>query len=273
LIAQLGVLTNQHFEIKNDIIIWHENETRIFDISFMPGSSHYRLGDTAHVAPPSEPTPLSEENTTPTQSVELSNLAMTSNVWDDLQTSLTSMLSKNASLSVSPSTSMLTVQDAPWRLDNVARYIKRLNSKLSQQIYIDVQVIEVSLNDGMDYGINWNIVKQAMSIGGNIAFSGNVANSTINNVAPTTITATITDSASQYAESSLLVSALEQQGEVSVVSSPRVVTLNNQMAEISITEQITYLASSSSRTTANVGAETILTPFSFMCNLCFQTIR
>lgn len=230
LITQLGVLTNQHFVVKNDVIIWYENETRIFDISFMPGSSHYNLGDTTQVLSSTDTPTTSDTNTETPQSVELANLAMTSNVWDDLYTSLKTMLSENAKLSVSPSAAILTVQDEPWRLDVISHYIQRLNNKLSKQIYIDVQVIEVSLNDGMDYGINWNIVKQAMSAGGNIAFSGNVANSAINNVAPTTITATITDSASQYADSSLLVSALEQQGEVSVVSSPRIVTLNNQMA-------------------------------------------
>lgn len=263
LFEKLSSLLNLHFSIKNDVILWQQYETRLFDISFMPGSSQYKFGEeTLEI----EPTNYQQNTTTNSASSqestakEYANFAMKSDIWLELDHTIKNMLSPQATYSISPSSSTLTIQDMPWKLDAIENYISTLNKKLSTQIYIDVQVIEVRMNDGMDYGINWNIVKQAMSAGGTLQFNSDFSATTFDSIAPATLSATVTDATSQYVNSALLIDALEQQGQVSVVSSPRVVTLNNQMAEIAITEQITYLAASSSRTTANVGAETTLRP-------------
>ncbi|UAA38517.1 hypothetical protein KIH87_17885 [Paraneptunicella aestuarii] len=262
LIRQVASLANLHFTLKDNLIIWHQFETRVFDVSFIPGASQYSLGqrlensqDTDSYLTSSD-TLQSDSESIPKS--ERSNYSMNSDIWNELNITVKSILSPKGIHSISQSSSTLTVKDKPWKLDEIEQYIQRLNDKLSQQIYIDVQVIEVRMNDGMDYGINWDIVKQSMSLGGAVEFGTGFSNFDVN--APVTLNASITDATSQYAGSSLLINALEEQGQVSVVSSPRVVTLNNQMAEIAITEQITYLASSSSRTTANVGAETILRP-------------
>ena len=60
--------------------------------------------------------------------------------------------------------------------------------------------------------------------------------------------------------SSTFINALAQQGKVSIDTQPRVVTLNNQVAEIGINTQTTYLASVSTTTTTNVGSTATLTP-------------
>lgn len=263
LLNHLSSLLNLHFSVKNEVIVWKAQDTRIFDISFMPGSSQYQLGgavttDSSDVALSSS-LENQDANTQENES-QTTNYAMKSDVWTELKEAIGSMVSPNATFTISPSSSTLTVQDAPWKLDAIESYVNALNDKLSQQIYIDVQVIEVRVNNGENYGINWNIVKEAMSAGGVVGFNSNFSTNAFDTTAPATLSAVITDPTSQYVNSAVLIDALEQQGEVSVVSSPRIVTLNNQMAEIAITEQITYLASSSSRTTANVGAETTLRP-------------
>lgn len=260
LVQQIAAQLNLYFELNDQVIIWQEFETQVFNIRFIPGSYHYSFGNQNITAPSTEILLNDTTSQNSDASSEEANFKVRSNIWEELNNVMHNLLAGQGSFTVSESSSTLTVQTKPDKLTTISNYVKKLNAKLAQQIYIDVQVIEVRMDDGMNYGINWNIVKQSMSNGGILGFTTQVSQSGFDSIPPVTFGAAITDSTSQYFNSSLLINALEKQGQVSVVTSPRIVTLNNQMAEIAITEKNTYLAESSSRTTANVGAETTLKP-------------
>lgn len=67
-------------------------------------------------------------------------------------------------------------------------------------------------------------------------------------------------SKSPWAGSNLIIKALSEQGRISNVRSPSVTTLNLQPAPIQIGNVKSYVASSSTTTTASVGSSTSLTP-------------
>ena len=54
--------------------------------------------------------------------------------------------------------------------------------------------------------------------------------------------------------------ALQEQGVVEVSNHPRMVSLNNQISKVVLEENVTYLASAGSSSTANVGSSALLIP-------------
>jgi type IVB pilus formation R64 PilN family outer membrane protein len=134
-----------------------------------------------------------------------------------------------------------------------------MNQSLSRQVVLDVQVIEVTLNKSFNYGIDWNLVR---------SFVHSRYHATLNNTNSSQLNAALDNSNTFLLQASsgiwngtdTIIHALATEGKVSVSTQPRVVTLNNQVAEIGINTQTTYLASVSTTVTPQVGSTTALTP-------------
>jgi type IVB pilus formation R64 PilN family outer membrane protein len=183
-------------------------------------------------------------------SAQYSNLKGTLSVWKDLSTTIKEILSKDGTVIVSESTTTVTVRDRPSNVSLVGRYIENLNSKLSQQVLVKVQVLDISLSSEFVWGINWNAVKQTL---------GQQFLLTANEGTPISIQSLSGGAIPQVGTKNnlgsstgvqALVNALTQQGKVSVVTEPRVVCLNNQVSVIRIVNQEGYLASVQNTTVA-----------------------
>lgn len=181
-------------------------------------------------------------------------------VWSALESGIKQMLSTGGRVIASPATGTITVTDTPSVLARVTEYINGQNSALNRQVSVNVRVLSVELTDGDNYGINWDAVYSNLASASNpfsvalkTAFpvAGGAGNIIIS--APAT-------SASRWAGSSAMISALSTQGRVSELTSSTLVTLNNQPAPVNVGRRVSYLASSSTTQTANVGATTALTP-------------
>lgn len=59
-----------------------------------------------------------------------------------------------------PVAGTLYVQTTPRRMEAVARLIERLDRKLSRQVVIDAQILEVTLSEGFNLGVDWNFVQR-----------------------------------------------------------------------------------------------------------------
>lgn len=250
----LAAKTGYVYAVNGNSVYWQAFITKTFDIAFMPGSSDYMMGKAAGGASSG----ASQANTGGTvqamiddsASSQYSNLKGTLSVWKDLGTTIKQLLSPSGTVIVSESTTSVTVRDKPSNVDLVAKYISNLNSNLSRQVLVKVQVLDVTLSSDFVWGINWNAIKQTLGqqflltadegtpislqslSGKDIPQIG-----TNNNLGSSTgVTA--------------LINALTQQGRVSVVTEPRVVCLNNQVSVIRIVNQEGYLASVQNTTVA-----------------------
>lgn len=160
----------------------------------------------------------------------------------------------------SPATGTITVTDTPSVLARVTEYINGQNSALNRQVSVNVRVLSVELTDGDNYGINWDAVYS------NLASASNPFSVALKTAFPVAsgagniIISAPATSASRWAGSSAMISALSTQGRVSELTSSTLVTLNNQPAPVNVGRRVSYLASSSTTQTANVGATTALTP-------------
>lgn len=192
-------------------------------------------------------------NSTHSTGVSISGLS----VWSALDQSIKGMLTSQGKVSVTPATGTLTVTDVPYVVARVGQFIDEQNKSLGRQVMINVRVLSVSLTDSDDYGINWNLVYNSVSnsLGASLAsnFTPNVAASILRlSVLPST--------KGTLGGSEAIISAISQQGNVSLVTSASVTTLNNQAVPVQVGRQTAYLASSSTTTTANVGSTTSITP-------------
>ncbi|MCH9743800.1 MAG: hypothetical protein K0U29_02605, partial [Gammaproteobacteria bacterium] len=258
---RLAAQTHYHYSLGADQVSWSGFETRIFNISFMPGTSNYLVGQAQNNNQNSSNG--YGQNSTPNHldDQQYSNMQGQLSVWNDIRSTLNQMKSKQGEIFVSESTSSVTVKDRPSNINTMARYIAQLNQTLAQQVLVRVQVLEVDLNKDFNYGIDWNVVAHDLST--TFKFTGNLGSGT-NLVATNLISnsATSTRGGVQIGNSggsNALLGALDQQGKVRVVTKPEVVTMNDQIASIRITQDTGYIQSVSSSMTDNY-VSTSITP-------------
>jgi len=136
---------------------------------------------------------------------------------------------------------MITVTGTPKQLKRVSDYIDDISKQLKRQVLIDVNIFSVTFDDSSTTGVDWTQLYnlQNMAISTNIASGGAKA---------------------LVAEGSLqindLIKFLKTQGDVKSVSNPKILTLNNQPALISVGNELFYKIQSTSVMQGASGAGT-----------------
>ncbi|MCF5097648.1 PilN family type IVB pilus formation outer membrane protein [Pseudomonas gessardii] len=178
----------------------------------------------------------------------------------DIEKNVKAMLSQQPAgrMFLSRSTGTLTVNDRPEVLSNVATYLNSINRSITRQVLFNVKVFEVSLTDKDQTGLDWTAVYT--SLNNKWGFSLKNATTGISTGAVSGSLSILDTSKSPWAGSGLIIKALSEQGRISNVRSPSVTTLNLQPAPIQIGNVQSYIASSSTTTTASVGSSTSLSP-------------
>lgn len=256
--------TGYAYSVSGNQVSWHAIITKAFDVSFMPGAAEYSLGKSNHGGGNG----LGGEIGLNSDKSQYSNLHGSVSIWSDLEHMMQQLKSRTGQIFVSEATTTVTVHDKPQNVRAIAQYLTGLNKKLSREVALSIQVLNVSLNDGFNYGIDWKLAYEYMNM--NFGISGNLGHPvSLTPLGHNTATHAIGSAAGfifsshsgRFAGTSVLVNAINQQGRVSTVTRPRVVTLNNQVAEIDINTQTGYLKSVST-TTQGVGYsnETSLIP-------------
>jgi MSHA biogenesis protein MshL len=179
-----------------------------------------------------------------------------SDFWAELKTSL-ELLIGNAEgrlVSVNPQTGLVLVHAEPSEMRIVEDFLEQSANILHRQVILEARILEVTLSDGFQTGINWAALQQSGSdslvvghTGGGSIFSGTGTSSlqSSNNLLDlTTSTAAINAAASSLGgvftlglntpDFSAFIELLKSQGDVQVLSSPRVSTINNQKAVIKV---------------------------------------
>lgn len=241
------------YSVNNDTIYWQAFVTRTFDVAFMPGDSDYLLGKKSGGSSSNNQNQgggtVSNYTTSDESDSEYSNLSGKVSLWKDLQATISQMLSTDGKITVSQATTSVTVRDRPTNVQLVGQYIYNLNSNLSKQVLVKVQVLEVALENGYNYGIDWNIVTNAFhnstfqinaNYGTPIAITALSQTGTTVGALPTFGTQGTAGAVPSY---TILLNALNQQGKTSVVSEPRVLCLNNQVSVVRIVKSEGYVAS------------------------------
>jgi len=176
--------------------------------------------------------------------------------WSELENTLTSLVGQgdNRRVITQPQAGLVVVRAMPRELQQVEQYLDTMQQNVQRQVILEAKIMEVRLNEGHQTGINWSgllsgsdewggVISQtgggtAIS-GGNTPSSGNSLDLSPNNPDLTTGRSARAfggafSTAVNIRNFTAFIELLKEQGEVNVLSSPRVATMNNQKAVIKV---------------------------------------
>jgi MSHA biogenesis protein MshL len=168
--------------------------------------------------------------------------------WKELDASIKALLSSEGKSTVSPVASMVTVNDYQGRHRNVEGFLSALSGAVHRQVLIEAKIIEVTLNNTSQQGINWQFIQ------------GRIGEFMVNAQQALTLPQTaiapffrLNFGGRHLNIENTFIDLLETQGKVTIVSNPRVNALNNQRSLIKVaTEDVIFISS----TQPQVGALT-----------------
>ena len=188
------------------------------------------------------------------------NTSSDTDFWADLKSAIEAIVgSKDGgrSVVVSPQSGVLVIRALPDELRNIDAYLKATQLAVDRQVILEAKILEVELNDSYQSGVNW---ASFTSVGGGHPIAGGLIspgatlapsvggrgtpltdpNSGLAAIPGAALSSaanaagTMFGLAFQSKNFGALLSFLETQGTVHVLSSPRVAAVNNQKAVLKI---------------------------------------
>jgi len=165
---------------------------------------------------------------------------------------------------INPEAGMVTVTGTERQINRVAKYIHAVSTQMKSQVIIDVRIIAVSFDDSTTSGVDWSQLYKLQNLTINTLSMAqkNISTYTFDNAQGIT-DATFEEGTrprnaqvvniTGNAEVTEVVKFLSTQGDVKAISSPRVMTLNNQPALISVGKELFYKIKSSSTASGGGG--------------------
>lgn len=197
--------------------------------------------------------------------------------WASLHSTIVSIIggeSTTRSVTISPQAGMIVVKALPSELSAVRDFLERAELSVKRQVILEAKILEVSLNEGFEAGVNWGAISGQLTQAYNLqdGFKLNTdGDSEVNKYRSITntyryyedgvlktmsvpsreATGSTFSSLLRVTDISKLLSLLETQGSVQVLSSPRVSTVNNQKAVIRVGSDEYFVTGISNNTTSN----------------------
>lgn len=200
--------------------------------------------------------------------------------WKTIAAELTSILNtgsesyKAQTPIINANAGMITVTATKKQLDRVDEYINLLKDRLHKQVLIDVSIISVALNSTNKTGVDWSKFSLGFSSSSIFNNSNNKTNTShsytntdttkYNTAIDPSITRTynnLTVVNDAVFSISGLIDFLAANGDTKVVSSPKVLTMNNQQALITVGDNINYRIPEDTTNTAAATATTLTTTY------------
>jgi MSHA biogenesis protein MshL len=214
-------------------------------------------------------------------------------LWSEVEAALRTIIGESESdelarsVVVSPQSGMVVVRALPGELREVETYLRETQQNLHRQVILEAKIVEVELAEGYQSGVNWAALGDSGGdslllgqTGGGSVFGSGLSEIAGNggvldpgNLAPVSNTETsafggVFSAALKLGDFAAFIELLGRQGEVQVLSSPRVSTINNQKAVIKVGSDeyfVTEISSGDVSGTGNTGntiaPDITLTPF------------
>lgn len=138
-------------------------------------------------------------------------------------------------LVIHPASGVVLVRATLPTLNRVATFLEGIAGAVHRQVMIDVQIIEVTLDEGLEMGIDWSQIPGGGDVVTSVFGKDKVA--AAQNLSPHNKVFEIAGSSDDF---DALLDALETQGSLKVVSAPTVATLNNQKAIVKVAREQSF---------------------------------
>lgn len=170
-----------------------------------------------------------------------------SDFWPQLEVAVAQLIGSGngQSVVVTPQASVITVRAYPDEIREVRNFLGISQQRMHRQVILEAKILEVTLSDGYQQGINWS----NMSFGNGDVVINRVGDAAlglpgmdaIGNLLGGQTNVTISDGSFEA-----VLSFMATQGDLNVLSSPRVTASNNQKAVIKVGTDEYYVTDLSS---------------------------
>ena len=201
--------------------------------------------------------------------------------WNELRDTLASIVGNDASrrVIVNPHSGVIAIRALPAEIRSAETYLRMTQLIIERQVMIEAKIIEVQLSEGFSSGVNWAAFRGSngrLSAGpiapGTVlaptgpigtgstgidpvtgALSGPILAATAgaNLISGAANLGSMFGLAFQSSDFAALLQFLETQGNVQVLSSPRIATINNQKAVLKVGTDEFFVTSVSTSTTSS----------------------
>lgn len=269
-------------------------EARVFQINYLNiersgSSSTFVSSGTLQEGPDAPATPQGEQNSgngsndsdssrgqRTVVGTQINTVFPETSFWQELSTAVTAIVGNGAgrSVVVNPQSGVVVVRAIPTELREVEAYLQASQLIAQRQVILEAKILEVELSDGFQAGINWAGVFNEFTVGhtgGGKVFEGESGRSDlqgaefdlvpgVTNIAgvPASAFGGVFSLALNGGDFTAFLELLKTQGNVQVLSSPRISTMNNQKAIIKVGTDEFFVTDVS--TTTITGTSTTSTP-------------
>ena len=236
-------------------------QTRIFTVNYLnaqrEGRSEIRVNSGATSVPGSgsvagQPAAPQGSGQPPQQqqAFENSRLATTSRTdfWGELGVALRGIVGAGVgrNVVVSPQSGVVAVRAMPDELRQVEAFLKATRISVQRQVMLEAKIVEVQLRDGFQSGVDWSLLR-GRGTGGVVSTNTNPLSQLNISAVPPLQRASLPDVTAfptignglfglVFSQTNFtgVLSFLETQGNVHILSSPRVSAMNNQKAVLKV---------------------------------------
>ncbi|HCG5924064.1 TPA: pilus (MSHA type) biogenesis protein MshL [Vibrio parahaemolyticus] len=189
-----------------------------------------------------------------------------SDFWPMLQQAVANLIGsgKGQSVVVTPQAGVITVRAFPDDIREVREFLGVSQERMQRQVILEAKILEVTLSDGYQQGINWSNLSASIGNSGSIIVN-RPASALPSLDAIGTLLGGQTNVTISDGNFEAVLNFMSTQGDLNVLSSPRITAANNQKSVIKVgTDQyfVTELSSNAGNgENSNAVPEVELTPF------------
>ena len=259
-------------------------QTRLFKINYLPGrrqgASDIRVTSSAITQGSSGGSGSSGSTGSPSsgsssRADDTAHVRTTSDAdfWREVQASLNALVgtAERRSVVLNPAAGVIVVRATPAELRQVEAYLAAVQVSIERQVMLEAKIVSVELSEGSQAGVNWagfgGVGKGRLSIGtaapgASLAPTGSAITDGVNTItagaglAADALGKGFYGLAFQASNFAAMINFLQTQGNVQVLSSPRIATLNNQKAVLKVGSDELFVTGISTTTTSGATGST-----------------
>ena len=157
---------------------------------------------------------------------------------------------------INPVTGTLSVLGTEKQHSLIRQYLDSVSSASQRQVLIEATIVEVQLSDNYQAGVDWS--RLATSIGNGVSFMQQLLGAPPTG-APSGMTIGYTNPNSRVGDVSATIRLLEQFGNTRVLSSPKLMALNNQTALLKVVDNVVFFHIEADTVSGTSGSATTTT--------------
>lgn len=249
------------YSINDNILIVNAVDTKIFELGRPNIIQDYKIDVGGDILSGTASGGAGSTSVSGNVSMKSSSDESSFKFWDAMEKAMTTLLSAGsapgqaaaANFIINRMSGTIMVTATKKDLKRAGDYIANLKRVLNRQVLVEARIVEVQLSEGLKYGIDWSAIGEMLADGTTSISAKNFTN------VFTTGSSNFEISIFHKDNFTMLLKALQEQGNVKTLSNPRVNIMNAQTSILSVGRNTTFISRVETTTTTSDGAAPVTT--------------